>query len=169
MPCPSEEELNARQGQPCYPTKVYPYQMPGCQPQMAYQVYQPPQNTCQPCVKVKVMRACGGQWTLFQELRLNSVPNVGTTMVIDGGSYKIESLLLLGGGEGYDNYEALVVPALQRGYDIGPWTTGGNDCGCMPPAPRVQKTDCGCQEQVNRCNPCERVPYPVYALKGYPW
>lgn len=164
MPCPTEEELNNRQ--PCSPTQIYPYQLGACLPPQGQPYHYEQVKNCQPCVKVRVLRACGGQWSLFQELKLNSPPNVGTTIVIDGGSYKIESMLLLGNSEGYDSYEALVVPALQGGYEVGPWTSK-NDCGCH--TPKVYKSECGCQEQVSRCNPCERVPYPVYALKGYPW
>jgi hypothetical protein len=173
MPCPTEEELYR---QPCYPTKVYPQQIP-CQ---GYPQPQPPYQqqvqSCQPCVKVRVMKSCGGQWTLAQEMTLNSAPQVGTSIVIDGGSFKIESLMLLGNNGGYDTYEALVTPALQGSYQVGPWTSK-NDCGCQQKpksscgcgGSSYKPSGCGCQEPVNKCNPCEKVPYPVYALRGYPW
>lgn len=167
--------------QPCHPqvTQV-PYQQPTpCYPyQQPYNPYQQQAQPCQPSVKVRVLRACNGQWTLFQELTLSHPPSMGTIMTIDGGSYKIESLLLLGNDGGYDSYEALVIPALQNNYQAGPWTsTQKDDCGCLGTKRQSNGSkcsngcggQCGCSNKGRCGNTCDTTPYPVYALKGYPW
>lgn len=144
-------------------------------------VYQSPQiQSSPPKIKVRVMIANGNSWAFKQDMVLNQVPTVGTTLLLDGESYKIESLLLTGSDCQSDSYEALVYPITR--YRLEAPQQPASDCGCMgkpayyTPVEKqcgcgsgCQGSNCQCSKPRDTCNPCTQVPLPVRGLWGYPW
>lgn len=183
----------------CHSQPVYPdppsYPPEQChQGQGAYIVHQvQPQQCTYPGVRVKVYKNCGGQWAHAQELHLNHPPQLGSHISLsDGQSYKIESLLLVESSPMGDLYEALVQSAIrpqavpQLWMASAPQTSGcsspkvSSGCGCSTPKASTScgQSKCSCLENTKgshtscspKCDPCSSsIPFPIYAIHGYPW